>query len=144
MADATSTTAEPAPAKPKKIKAKDLNVPLKPMTPFQKIGESVRNQRRQELAGDIRALNAAYKEAYKAVPPETLEKMRKEYRAEMEIWKPKWIAYKETEEYGTLFEIKEAARYKRKRKKLRKQCMNTRVWIRQAWLRLRCPSPGGW
>ena len=43
------------------------------------------------------------------------------YEKEMEIWKPKWAAYKETPHYKEFFEVKQDWIDKRARKKLRKK-----------------------
>eukprot|EP00913_Durusdinium_trenchii_P024142 g22669.t1 len=54
---------------------------------------------RPELATDLKGMFMALNEVWEQVPQEEKDKLQKEYEEEMEIWKPKWEAYKKTDSY---------------------------------------------
>merc|ERR1719210_877900 len=56
---------------------------------------------------DLKAMGIALKEEWEKVSEADREVMQKEYESEMEIWKPKWAAYKQTQHYKEFFEIKQ-------------------------------------
>merc|ERR1712060_733539 len=76
---------------------------------------------RPELATDLKAMGLALKEEWDKVPEDKKEEMQKEYEKAMEIWRPKWAAYKETEHYKVFFEIKQDWVDGRQKKKLVKK-----------------------
>mmetsp|Transcript_117715 Transcript_117715/g.293498 ORF Transcript_117715/g.293498 Transcript_117715/m.293498 type:complete len:1229 (-) Transcript_117715:61-3747(-) len=115
-----------AEAKPKKQrgKPKDDQAPPKPKNPYQKVTSEARQRlkaERPELANDLKAMGLALKEEWDKVPELNKEQMQKEYEAEMEIWRPKWAAYKQTDHYKEFFEVKQDWIDGRVRKKLIKR-----------------------
>jgi len=110
--------------KPKRGKPKDELAPPKPKNAYQRVTGEARprlKEAKPELATDLKAMGLALKEEWDKVPQETKDKMQKEYEAEMEIWKPKWAAYKLTQHYKEFFEIKQDWIDARQRKKLCKK-----------------------
>jgi len=118
---------EPAPEKKKRGKPKDPLAPKKPLNAYQKIT----GKRRQEMkeaedprCKDLAALGGILKQAWDETPEADKEAMQKVYEEEMEIWRPKWAAYKQTDGYKDFFEERQdwqdARNTKKQRKKLNK------------------------
>eukprot|EP00747_Dinoflagellata_sp_TGD_P060114 gnl/TRDRNA2_/TRDRNA2_151879_c0_seq3.p1 gnl/TRDRNA2_/TRDRNA2_151879_c0~~gnl/TRDRNA2_/TRDRNA2_151879_c0_seq3.p1 ORF type:complete len:524 (+),score=152.33 gnl/TRDRNA2_/TRDRNA2_151879_c0_seq3:85-1656(+) len=114
----------PAPEKPKRGRPKDANAPPKPKNPLQRWSGPWRQNIKETnpaLAADLSAIGKAMKEAWEQVPQETKDKMNEEYQAEMEIWRPKWAAYKETQSYLDFIEVKTDYIDRKSLKKLNKK-----------------------
>jgi hypothetical protein len=112
------------PPKPKRGKPNDEHAPLRPKSAFQKWAATARvrlKEGRPELLTDIRGMAKALAEEWGKFPEEEKARMTGIYEEEMEIWKPKWAAYKETPHYKEFFEVKQDWIDKRARKKLRKK-----------------------
>lgn len=96
--------------KPSRGRPKDENAPPKPKSAFQKVcGEArVRIKAEQpEVATDLKAMAMALKDAWDNTPQDVKDKMTAEYDEEMRIFKPKWQAYIQTDEYKKFFEVKQ-------------------------------------
>jgi hypothetical protein len=112
------------PPKRKRGKPNDEHAPLRPKSAFQQWAASKRvrlNEWRPELLTDIRGVGKALAEEWGIIPEEEKASLTGIYEKEMEIWKPKWAAYKETPRYKEFFEVKQDWIDKRARKKLRKK-----------------------
>merc|ERR1719382_2135432 len=99
-----------APEKKRRGKPKDDQAPKKPKNAFQRVTGEARallKEQNPALATDLKAMGLALKEKWEETPQEVKDKLTKEYEEEMEIWKPKWAAYKETKEYKVFFELKQ-------------------------------------
>ncbi|CAK0893065.1 unnamed protein product [Prorocentrum cordatum] len=122
--EAASAPGEAAPAeKPKRGKPKDVNAPPKPKNGFQKCSAAARERikaERPEIATDLAAMGAALKEEWEKVPQEEKDRLSEQYEKEMEIWRPKWAAYKQTRQYKEFFETKQDWIDGRQMKKLKK------------------------
>eukprot|EP00933_Yihiella_yeosuensis_P022710 TRINITY_DN17832_c0_g1_i1.p1 TRINITY_DN17832_c0_g1~~TRINITY_DN17832_c0_g1_i1.p1 ORF type:complete len:1215 (-),score=478.94 TRINITY_DN17832_c0_g1_i1:131-3775(-) len=109
-ASSTGPNGEPQPEQKKRGKPKDPNAPPKPKNAFQQVTGEARAKikaERPELAMDLKAMGLALKEAYEAVPQEEKDRLTAEYEAKMEVWRPLWAAYKETEGYKEWFDLKQ-------------------------------------
>lgn len=96
--------------KPGRGRPKDDQAPVKPKNAFQRVTGEARARIKIEnpaVATDLAAMGLALKEAWDKTPESERERLTKEYEAEMEIWRPKWAAYKETDHYKKFFEIKQ-------------------------------------
>ncbi|CAK8985915.1 unnamed protein product [Durusdinium trenchii] len=62
----------------------------------------------------------ALNEVWEQVPQEEKDKLQKEYEEEMEIWKPKWEAYKKTDSYKEFCLLKQEYKDKKEKKKFLK------------------------
>jgi len=109
---AQETEGEAKPEAPKKQrgKPKDALAPKKPLNAYQRIS----GKKRQDMKAaedprckDLAAMGIALKEAYEATSEEEKLAMTKEYEAEIEIWRPAWAAYKQTDAYKDFFELKQ-------------------------------------
>mmetsp|Transcript_36179 Transcript_36179/g.115064 ORF Transcript_36179/g.115064 Transcript_36179/m.115064 type:complete len:1222 (-) Transcript_36179:108-3773(-) len=112
------------PPKKKRGKPKDDMAPPKPKNPYQRVTGDARakiKEQRPELAMDLKGMALALKEEWEKVPEEEKERMQQEYQQEMEVWRPKWAAYKQTQHYKEFFEIKQDWIDARARKKLVKK-----------------------
>lgn len=117
-------TAEAQPEQKKRGKPKDPNAPPKPKAPFQQFGGPARERlkaERPELLVDLSAMGKALAEEWAKVSDDEKAKMQAVYEKEMEIWRPKWAAYKETDGYKKFFEIKQDWIDARALKKLQKK-----------------------
>merc|ERR1719362_1665398 len=109
------------PEKKKRGKPKDELAPPKPKNAFQQVTGEARarlKEERPELVCDLKGMALALKEEWDKVPEEEKDRMTKKYQEEMEIWRPKWAAYKETQHYKDFFEVKQDWVDARTRKKL--------------------------
>eukprot|EP00439_Symbiodinium_sp_Y106_P019989 s4375_g2.t1 len=103
--DAETLPMDEQPAQPlasdateKKDEADD-NAPPKPKTPKMQVTGPARERlktERPELATDLKAMMAALNDVWEQVPQEEKDRMEAEFQKEMEIWQPKWEAYKKT------------------------------------------------
>merc|ERR1719362_2573404 len=94
------------PEKKKRGKPKDELAPPKPKNAFQQVTGEARarlKEERPELVCDLKGMALA---------------LTQEYNAAMDIWRPKWAAYKETQHYKDFFEVKQDWVDARTRKKL--------------------------
>ncbi|CAE6941301.1 Hmgb2 [Symbiodinium natans] len=94
--------AKEEPAKKKRGRPKDANAPPKPKTPKMRVTAPARERlriERPELAADLKGMMAALNEIWEQVPQEEKDKMEQEFQKEMEIWQPKWEAYKKTDSF---------------------------------------------
>jgi len=109
------------PPKKKGGKPKDELAPKKPQNAYQRVSGEARKrikEERPELICDLKGMGLALKEVWDNTPQETKDQMTKEYMEEMEIWRPKWAAYKETQHYKEFFEVRQDWIDARTRKKL--------------------------
>merc|ERR1719230_1084947 len=100
---------QPAPEKKKRGKPKDENAPKKPKNGYQQFTGRMRaelKEKRPELASDLKGMGIALAEEWTKVPQEEKDRLEVEYNKEMEIWRPKWAAYKETDSYKDFVEVK--------------------------------------
>ena len=129
MPDVTGTNAAAVPdgerpPKPKRGKPKDDYAPLRPMTAFQQWAATARvrlEEGRPQFITNISGMGKALAEEWGKVPEEEKARMTAMQEKEMEIWNPKWAAYKETPRYKQFFEVKQDWIDKRARKKLRRR-----------------------
>lgn len=93
-----------------RCRPKDEHAPPKPKSPFQRIAEQERKRIKETtptLASDLKAMAAALKEAWDKVPQGEKERLQQDFDKEMEAWRPKWAAYKETDNYKRFFELRQ-------------------------------------
>ncbi len=118
----------PDPGKRKRGKPKDTYAPPKPKNAYQRVSREARvrlKEQMPELATDFKAMGEAVKVEWDKVSDEEKARMTEEYEKEMEIWRPKWAAYKQTKHYKEFFERKQdwvdARAIKRMKKKASKE-----------------------
>eukprot|EP00930_Biecheleria_cincta_P044270 TRINITY_DN303_c0_g1_i6.p1 TRINITY_DN303_c0_g1~~TRINITY_DN303_c0_g1_i6.p1 ORF type:complete len:1318 (-),score=418.92 TRINITY_DN303_c0_g1_i6:568-4521(-) len=102
-------------------KPKDPNAPIKPKNGFQKVTGEARarlKEERPELAMDLKAMGAALKEEWEKVPQEEKDRLQEIYDKEMEVFRPLWAAYKETDSYKEYCDVKQVWLDGREKKKL--------------------------
>eukprot|EP00442_Polarella_glacialis_P052180 CAMPEP_0115150676 /NCGR_PEP_ID=MMETSP0227-20121206/65176_1 /TAXON_ID=89957 /ORGANISM="Polarella glacialis, Strain CCMP 1383" /LENGTH=1249 /DNA_ID=CAMNT_0002561077 /DNA_START=69 /DNA_END=3819 /DNA_ORIENTATION=+ len=112
------------PEKKKRGKPKDPDAPPKPKNAFQQVSADARVRIKAEnpaIASDLSAMGLALKAAWEAVPQEEKDRRSAIYEEEMEIWRPKWAVYKETEHYKEFCMIKQDWLEGREKKKLCKK-----------------------
>lgn len=110
MATEEEKPAPAAPAKPGRGRPVDDQAPPKPKNAFQVVTGAARKKIKEEnpaLATDLKAMGDALKAAWDNTPESEKERLSKEYEAAMEIWRPKWAVYKETDHYKAFFEVKQ-------------------------------------
>jgi len=119
--EGTNGTAPPE--KKKRGRPKDLNAPKRPQTAKARVTMPARERLaaekpdlKKDLKGMFDALNAVWEE----VPQEEKDRLQKEYEEEMEIWKPKWEAYKKTDSYKEFCLAKQEYKDKKEKKKFLK------------------------
>eukprot|EP00434_Breviolum_minutum_P017051 symbB.v1.2.015044.t1/scaffold1112.1/size147309/2 len=119
--EGTNGTAPPE--KKKRGRPKDLNAPKRPQTAKARVTMPARERLaaekpdlKKDLKGMFDALNAVWEE----VPQEEKDRLQKEYEEEMEIWKPKWEAYKKTDSYREFCLAKQEYKDKKEKKKFLK------------------------
>jgi len=103
-------TTLPEQKKPARGRPKDDQAPPKPKNAFQRVTGVARKRIKEEnpaLATDLKGMADALKKAWEDTPEAEKERLTAEYETEMEIWRPKWAAYKETDHYKQFFEIKQ-------------------------------------
>jgi len=111
------------PEKKKRGRPKDLNAPKRPQTPKAKVTMPARDRlktERPELMTDLKAMFTALNEIWEQVSQEEKDRLQKEYEEEMEIWKPKWEAYKKTDSYKEFCLAKQEYKDKKEKKKFLK------------------------
>jgi len=116
--------AAPAPEEEKKKrgKPKDEHAPPKPKSPFNRFAGEVRarlKEERPELATDLSGMGKAMAEEWSKVPDSEKAKQQQVYEKEMEIWRPKWEEYKQTQHYRDFVEVKTDYLDKKAQKKTR-------------------------
>mmetsp|Transcript_81078 Transcript_81078/g.142961 ORF Transcript_81078/g.142961 Transcript_81078/m.142961 type:complete len:1231 (+) Transcript_81078:30-3722(+) len=109
------------PEKKKRGKPKDAMAPPKPKNANQVVSAKARQELKEknpEAARDLAVMGKHLKEVWEATPQEEKDRLTAEYEKEMEIWRPKWAAYKETDHYKEFCEIKQDWLDVREKKKL--------------------------
>ena len=115
MPDVTDTNGaavpdQKRPLKPKRGKPKDEHAPPRPKMAFQQFATTERvrlKKERPDLINDIIGMGKELAELWRKVPEEEKARMTAMQEKEMEIWYPKWAAYKETPLYKQFSEVKQ-------------------------------------
>mmetsp|Transcript_103398 Transcript_103398/g.299062 ORF Transcript_103398/g.299062 Transcript_103398/m.299062 type:complete len:880 (-) Transcript_103398:134-2773(-) len=116
--------AESGNPKARRGRPKDQNAPPRPQNPFQRFSVEARQRlkdTRPELASDLKGMAGALKEEWDKVPKEEKDRLQAEFDKEMEVWRPKWDAYRKTPDYKSFCNIRQDWMDERNRRKLIKR-----------------------
>ncbi|CAE6967578.1 HMGB2 [Symbiodinium sp. KB8] len=109
--------------KKRRGRPKDDKAPPKPKTPKMQVTGPARERlktERPELATDLKAMMAAMNDVWEQVPQEEKDRMEAEFQKEMEIWQPKWEAYKKTASFKEFKCLKQEYLDRKERRKFLK------------------------
>jgi len=118
------------PKKPGRGRPKDDQAPVKPKNAMQRVHAVERariKQEQPELATDLKGMAEALRKVWEEHPQAEKDRLTKLYEEEMEIWKPKWEAYKLTDRYKEFFELKQDWMDAKMKKKLVKTHQRAKI-----------------
>jgi len=129
MAEAAEEAAALPPKKPRG-RPKDDQAPAKPKNAMQRCHAVERariKEHQPELCTDLKAMAEALRKVWEDTPQGDKDRVGKIYEQEMEVWKPIWEVYKQTDRYKEFFELKSDWMDSKQKKKLVKVHQRAKV-----------------